>query len=364
MVRTRIRDVQSQDIGFLQELEFNEFFQSVVITGTVDATSLTQTFAEYFPGQGLIIGSGVVTVTTGTNGIVIEAASAAAAGVSSLNTLSGTITIEGAGEVFVTTAGQIITVSGTDHTSAGAAVPNAIIGVGEVVVTSGVSTTVISGTPHPPDEDDVDSINTVTGTVTLADAGKVVISTAGQTITVSGLPDDVDVDSIIVSGTSFTGDVTILGVGGVIVEPGADPNLITVSGEAVVTTSGQVVDDDFITINRARFGYGKNGNVNGAYLRVEGAASTETGHVMMRDARLTGVAAFYPDGAADKRFEVRKNGDPTVLFEVVAFVGVPTIIDELEIDFDIGDRIQVFVTSSGTSVKDPNFWGEVGWRAT
>jgi hypothetical protein len=133
------------------------------------------------------------------------------------------------------------------------------------------------------------------------------------------------------------------------------------------TTSGggpgtPIEDDEFLTINRARFGFGKNGNTSGAYLRVEGAASTKTGHVMMRDARLTGIAIYYPSGASDKRFEIRKNGDPTPLVDVMAYEEVVFIQDDLSVDFNKGDRIQAFVTSSGQSVADPNLWCEVGWR--
>lgn len=66
MPRTRITSEQTEDQSFLTELEFNEFFQDVVITGTENATSLTQTFSEYFPGQALVEGLGNVTVSSGT----------------------------------------------------------------------------------------------------------------------------------------------------------------------------------------------------------------------------------------------------------------------------------------------------------
>lgn len=69
------------------------------------------------------------------------------AGVSSINvTATGAVTITGAGESFVTTVGQTITVSGTEH--------------------------VTIGTPNEPD---IDSINTVTGTMTLAGTGGITI---------------------------------------------------------------------------------------------------------------------------------------------------------------------------------------------
>jgi len=72
MVRTRIREEQGEDIGFVSELEFNDFFADVVITGTENTTELVQNFQEYFPGQGLITaGSGII-VTTGTNFVQID----------------------------------------------------------------------------------------------------------------------------------------------------------------------------------------------------------------------------------------------------------------------------------------------------
>jgi hypothetical protein len=73
MVKTRIHDDQGVDEDFLSELEFNEFFADVVITGTTGRadTELLKTFDEYFPGRGLIIaGSGII-VTTGTNFVEI-----------------------------------------------------------------------------------------------------------------------------------------------------------------------------------------------------------------------------------------------------------------------------------------------------
>ena len=127
--------------------------------------------------------------------------------------------------------------------------------------------------------------------------------------------------------------------------------------------AGQQIGDDFLTINRARFGFGKNGNTSGAYLRVEGAASTQTGHVMMRPAKLTALAVFYPSGASTKKFEIRTNGNTTPLLVVEAVEGVPLILDNLDIDFNTGDRVQAFAASEGQSVSDPNVWCEVAWRS-
>jgi len=70
--RTLITQTNVEDIDFVSERELNDFFNTVVITGTDTDTDVVQTFADFFPGQGLIIaGSGVV-VATGVNFVEIS----------------------------------------------------------------------------------------------------------------------------------------------------------------------------------------------------------------------------------------------------------------------------------------------------
>ena len=71
MVRTKIRGSNAWDLYFLAEDEFNEFFGQVVITGTEGATTVQETFAQYFPGQGLLVAGSGVTVTSGATSITI-----------------------------------------------------------------------------------------------------------------------------------------------------------------------------------------------------------------------------------------------------------------------------------------------------
>ncbi len=122
-------------------------------------------------------------------------------------------------------------------------------------------------------------------------------------------------------------------------------------------------DGEFVTINRARFGFGKNGNTDNAYLRVEGASSGQTGHLIIRPARITGLAAYYPTGAGTKTLEIRKNGDTTSLHTFAVNVDEAYIEDNLSIDLDKADRLQVFVTGPDAAIKNPNVWMEVAWRA-
>lgn len=180
---------------------------------------------------------------------------------------------------------------------------------------------------------------------------------------------DLDVDAIRISGRNYLGQVTLSGIGGVLVTSGTVENIVTVSGEPLPTTSGQAVQPDpegnFITIARVSIGFGKDGRIDGAYMRIHGVSSSETGYVMIRPARLTGVAAFYPSGASQKDFMIRKNGDPTDLATFTVQEGIPYVNENFPtpVDFDTGDRIQVFVSSAGARISDPNVWLEIGWRA-
>jgi len=115
MPRTRIRETNIEDISFLAESEFNNFFQAVVITGTPTDTAITQSFADFFPGQGLIDGAGSVTVITGSNFVTISGGAGGGSGIDDINNISsGSITITGTGSVATITEGNVITVSGID----------------------------------------------------------------------------------------------------------------------------------------------------------------------------------------------------------------------------------------------------------
>ena len=71
MPRTRIHDDQVVDESFVSENELNNFFISVVITGTDNDTSITTTFDDYFPNRGLITAGSGISVATGTNFVEI-----------------------------------------------------------------------------------------------------------------------------------------------------------------------------------------------------------------------------------------------------------------------------------------------------
>jgi len=128
-----------------------------------------------------------------------------ASDVDSINGAIGDLFIVGAGEVEVTTSGQIITVSGTPHTSEGT-ISDAIIG--------GVGITVTSGT----------SIITIDGHLRYTSAENPAIIGGTNVTVVSG------VDTITISSTADSGTISdaLIGVDGITVISGA--NITTISG--------------------------------------------------------------------------------------------------------------------------------------
>jgi hypothetical protein len=271
VIRTRIREDQEQDLSFVSESELNEFFTSVVITGTEDTTSVVQTFKQFFPGQGLIIVDNGLTVTTGTQTVTISgfrnefvsasgslqqqiqvaggvtsitasgitisggvtfegiggvslypdfstsALTISGSGVTSLGGTQGSVTITGAGTVDVITLGSTIVVSGTPHTP----VPNALVGVGQVIVISGTNTTTISGQP---------SVGNA-----LVGGANVTITSGTNTITIASVNDVSDAlvgtrGIVVISGTNTTTldfvPTALIGTQGVVVTSGS--NTITI----------------------------------------------------------------------------------------------------------------------------------------
>lgn len=113
--------------------------------------------------------------------------------VKSLNNESGEITIVGAGNVSVSQAGQVITVTG--DSGPGGGVTNIVVGT-----------------------------NNIDGNVTFVGAGNTTITSSGDTVTVNGG----GVSSVTASGTTVTGALTMVGASGVTVT--ATGTTVTVAG--------------------------------------------------------------------------------------------------------------------------------------
>jgi len=114
----------------------------------------------------------------------------------------------------------------------------------ELVSTSGSLQTQIDAV----EASDVDSVNSVTGAVTIEGIGEVFITTVGQIITVSGRETETDVDGITTSGgATITGTIDIVGSTGVNVSDTG--NTITIDGQGLQSQIDAI--DKSVTLQEA-----------------------------------------------------------------------------------------------------------------
>lgn len=113
--RTLITEENVRDAAFVGEQEFNAFLGAVVISGTETATSVLQTFDQYFPGRGLITAGSGVLVTTGTNFVEITSSVVGdfitSAGHETVDTLVHSLAENSTGEVVKNPQGLVTAVN-------------------------------------------------------------------------------------------------------------------------------------------------------------------------------------------------------------------------------------------------------------
>lgn len=165
--------------------------------------------------------------------------------VDSVNTLTGDLTLVGAGIINVTDNGtETITISGTDHTAD--TISDALIGGTGITVTSGSNITTIDGhIRYTKDENDAivgsDGITIVSGTNEIDVQGfrTEFVSASGSLQSQLDSIEGSDVDSI----NSLIGDVTVLGKGEV---------NVTIEGQNVVVSGTEhATDTDTDTVSNA-----------------------------------------------------------------------------------------------------------------
>ena len=92
--RSLITDDQIVDQDFVTESEFNEFFGTVVITGTETSTAVVQVFSEFFVQSGILVPASGVTLVTGTNTITVGATGGTAPENFSYEVIPSGVTVE------------------------------------------------------------------------------------------------------------------------------------------------------------------------------------------------------------------------------------------------------------------------------
>lgn len=297
------------------------------------------------------------------------------------STASGAgVQIVGEGIIGVDTSGLTITVSGPEITDIeGADVDSINTLTGTVTIEGQNNATAITSVPQntifvdvPFDDDDVDDINTITGSVTLAAGNNTSVQTdlPSKTITINSFTDD-DIDSITVSGTTITGSVEFVGTNSVSLSVSGDQIAISGSGvssmgfedDGIVYINDPTRSNKRLSLHRQHFPFNRNGTADNTYLRLGDMLNNESGWVMPRDATITAWTVFYADGGAGtKGFEIRVNDVAVALASATVVQGWPTVQKNLNIDIDEGDRLQVFVVAAGATASDSNSSIEVAWR--
>jgi hypothetical protein len=259
--RTLITDEQIIVQVFVGDFEFNQFFGTTVFTGTDTSTSVTQTFKQYFPGQGIITGINGAVVITGSETIQVGFGSgifpnAIVAG-SGVTVNSGTNvttihapenfsykTVVSGNTVTIPTNQQMIVDGGITIATSG----NLVI-LGELVAVDLVSSGTLEAALAAVEGTDVDSINNIQGAVTVAGTN-IGVFNSGNTISLSAPVPNAIIGGSNVQVSSGTNSTTISSSQPPAIVGGS--NITVTSGTNSVTIVGSqppaILGDNFIGV--------------------------------------------------------------------------------------------------------------------
>jgi len=235
------------------------------------------------------------------------------------STASGSgVVINGGGIITVNTAGQVITVSGPAFEELeGDDVDSINTLTGTVTLNSQNNATIITNpglnsvtVDVPFDQDDVDSINTVTGTVTIDGSNGNVINTAGQTITIEGfrsefvsasgsLQNQIDgLPANVASLNTLTGALTLdAGNNVVVTDNGTD----TITISSMDTISDAIIGGVGITVTSGSSETTIDGHLR--YSKIENDALLGTnGNTVISGANTVTIQGFRPEFIAASGF--------------------------------------------------------------
>ena len=102
-----------------------------------------------------------------------------------------------------------------------------------------------------------------------------------------------------------------------------------------------------------------NNNNSNEYARIGEFTSNQAGNRLLKKATLVGIS-IQTNGAETWTAEVRKNGSATVESSLTAVAVAGNETSSLNVDFDKGDEIQVFI--NGAMVNRPNIKLEFAYR--
>ncbi len=238
-------------VGYFDANKDLHVVNDALVSGTVDTgnlTAVTGTFSESLTVSG-------IPVRIDSQG--------AGAGVDDVNSVVGSVVIAGAGEVSVSTAGQTITISGTDHTAGGGGgtVSDAMVGADGITVLSGVPTeseTTVSGfrTEFVSASGTIQTeLDNHTGDATLHFTEGSIDHTAIQNIG-SNTHAEIDTHLAGLAASGVATDANIVSVSGhlqseINAVEGSDVDAITVSGGSDITGTIDFVGSNGVNVSSA-----------------------------------------------------------------------------------------------------------------
>lgn len=175
-------------------------------------------------------------------------------------------------------------------------------------------------------------------------------SGGGRTITVDAGPVQLD---------STTGDYSPLEL----------TNRSTVPATDLAAGQVVIVDNILYTYDGARgkwlstsklIGFGRAGSVDGAFLLGPGSLGTQnSGWTMPRDGTVISAAGSSSGGNTSKGFVFGINGATTISSN---FVNGAILNQNINIDFNAGDNMQIYILAAGDPIDSPEITIEIAWR--
>jgi len=117
---------------------------------------------------------------------------------------------------------------------------------------------------------------------------------------------------------------------------------------------------DWLSFEKLTLNFTKDGNADGTFLRVGEVRSITTGYNILRNARLVYISAFAGSGQINKSVELQVNGATQYTFQLDS--NLEYINDSVGLDLNQNDKLRLFVSSSGTPIKDLIVTTNICWR--
>ena len=102
---------------------------------------------------------------------------------------------------------------------------------------------------------------------------------------------------------------------------------------------------------------------DGRYLQIHGSLGTQSGYLMPRNGLILGTTMRGVSGNMTKVVQIRRNNDSVNPLKTINLTGGMFSSISENIDFVVGDYIQIFVESSGTPIRDMVAMLTVAWTA-